>query len=314
MKQASCPLCSTKPDALVLENGMKISEDFTIVTCRICDHKYTYFLVNVSEEGIYRDERYRVIDNRNSIFDKMLSFEYNRVVGKIKKRYGSEPAVLDFGSGKGKFLSLCKEAGFRTNGVETSEPRADFARKFYHLEIDSNYYSKGKLLGAPFDVISLFHVLEHLSKPKDLFTNLIGDNLGREGLVVVEVPNIDSWQSRWAGKNWLQLDVPRHINHFSQDSIISLIESCGLHPVEISYFSSHVGLLGMLRTCLGLVGYKGDLIHSLKNEKSILLYLLIGVLLPVSTVLETVASLFHRGGIIRIYASNPHAGENNVDS
>ncbi|MEQ9377778.1 MAG: class I SAM-dependent methyltransferase [Imperialibacter sp.] len=311
MKQASCPLCSTKPDALVLENGMKISEDFTIVTCRICDHKYTYFLVNVSEEGIYRDERYRVIDNRNSIFDKMLSFEYNRVVGKIKKRYGSEPAVLDFGSGKGKFLSLCKEAGFRTNGVETSEPRADFARKFYQLEIDSSYYSKGKLLGAPFDVISLFHVLEHLNKPHDLFTNLISDNLIRGGLVVVEVPNIDSWQSKWAGKNWLQLDVPRHINHFSQDSIISLIESCGLRPVEISYFSSHVGLLGMLRTCLGLVGYKGDLIHSLKNKKNIPLYLLVGLLLPVSTVLEVVASLFQRGGIIRIYAANNSHTEGN---
>jgi SAM-dependent methyltransferase len=310
MKQASCPLCSTKPDALGLENGIKISEEFTIVTCGMCGHHYTYFVVNVSEEEIYRDERYRVIDNRNSVFDKMLSFEYRRVVGKIKQRCGSQPGVLDFGSGKGKFLSLCKEAGFTTNGVETSEPRADFARKFYDLEIDSSYYSEGKLLGAPFDVISLFHVLEHLSKPKDLFMNLIRDNLGREGLVVVEVPNIDSWQSKWAGKSWLQLDVPRHINHFNPESIISLLESCGLRRVEIGYFSSHVGLLGMLRTCLGWVGYKGDLIHSLKNNKSIPLYILIGLLLPVSIVLEMVASLFHRGGIIRIYATNnSHAEE-----
>ncbi|WP_339784490.1 class I SAM-dependent methyltransferase [uncultured Imperialibacter sp.] len=310
MKQEKCPMCENKPSRAELQNGMKISESFTIVDCDACGHRYTFFGDDVSEEEIYQDERYKVIDNRNSVFDRLLSFEYKRVVNEIVKRYHSDISVLDFGSGKGKFLSLCKAAGFSTKGVETSLPRANFARKHYHLEIDSDYYSKGTLDRAPFTAITSFHVLEHLSKPKELLANLVRDNLTPDGLVVIEVPNMDSWQSIWAGKSWLQLDVPRHINHFNKSSIISVVGAAGLRPTKISYFSFHVGLLGMLRTCLGLVGYKGDIIYTLKNKKSLPLYLLIALLLPLSTVLELIASLFGKGGIIRIYASAIAAGGN----
>ncbi|MEQ8530550.1 MAG: class I SAM-dependent methyltransferase, partial [Imperialibacter sp.] len=202
MKQETCPMCENRPVQTELLDGIEISESFTIVECGACGHRYTFFSDNVSEEEIYQDERYKVIDNRNSVFDRLLSFEYKRVVKEVNKRYHSGISVLDFGSGKGKFLSLCKAAGFSTKGVETSLPRADFARKHYDLEIDSGYYSKGTLAGAPFTVITSFHVLEHLSKPKELLANLVRDNLTPDGLVVIEVPNMDSWQSIWAGKSW----------------------------------------------------------------------------------------------------------------
>lgn len=295
-------MCGTMPGSSELQNGMNISGGFTIVECHACGHLYTYFNEEVSEEDMYQDGRYKIVDNRNSIFDKLLSFEYKRVIRKVRQPQIPQQSVLDFGSGKGKFLALCKEAGFRAKGVETSVPRAEFARKHYQLDIDSGYYSEGKLEGAPFNLITSFHVLEHLTSPKKLLLNLVSANLAPGGRVVIEVPNINSWQAKLAGKDWLQLDVPRHISHFNSQSINSLISSAGLGVVKTSYFSFHVGLLGMLRTCLGLVGYKGDIIYSLKNKKSISLYLLIALLLPIAIFLEMTASVFSKGGIVRVYA------------
>lgn len=302
MKQESCPLCKWTPGEEQISKARYVAPEYRVLSCLNCGHFFTYFEKEVSE-SIYEDERYKVVDNRESLFDKILGVEYGRVVVNIKKIMPAAKSVLDFGCGKGKFLSLCRESGLSVKGVETSKPRAEFAAQHYHLDIDSSHYDSGKIAGGPFDVITLFHVLEHLTTPGELLSQLIANNLVEGGLLVIEVPNRNSWQSKWSGSKWLQLDVPRHVSHFDTARLRKLLDSLGLRVERVTFFSIHLGFLGMLRTCLGKLGYNGDIIYSLKNEKNPGLYALIALVLPFAVLLETISCLFSKGGIVRIYAS-----------
>lgn len=299
MIQRSCPICAR--DA---EQGQKkfTSKGFEIIQCSNCEQVFTHIKEPVSTEELYEDNRYKVVDNRGSLFDKVLELEYNKVLGRIKKLVNKPISLLDFGCGKGKFLSLASNRGWVVKGVETSRSRAGFASESYGLDVDTNNYAGGKIEKAPFSVISLFHVVEHLQNPKETVMSLVQENLSDGGVLIIEVPNFDSWQSRWAGNEWLQLDVPRHISHFTRSSVLAFIQSLQLIPVKVNTFSMHVGLLGMLNTCLGFLGYKEDLIFNLKNKRSSKLYFLVLITLPVAFTLEMLSSFFGKGGIVRVYA------------
>jgi hypothetical protein len=132
--------------------------------------------------------------------------------------------------------------------------------------------------------------------------NLVKDNLENDGILVVEVPNMQSWQSRWAGKRWLHLDVPRHVTHFTPQSLSRAIKQSGCRILKEEYFSYHLGIVGMTQTIFSWFGYRGFLIGDLKQKKSLALYLKIGLVLPFAILLETVASVCKRGGVIRVYA------------
>ena len=66
---------------------------------------------------------------------------------------------------------------------------------------------------------------------------LVAGNLENEGICIFEVPNINSWQSTWAKKTWMHLDVPRHINHFTPEKFRAYLEASGLMILRTSYFS-----------------------------------------------------------------------------
>lgn len=301
MTQNNCPICG-RETKLTTQNEIYNLGDCQVIQCIDCTHIYTFFDEEISLEELYEDSRYKVVDNRDSLFDKILRLEYGKVLKMIGRLVNEPVSLLDFGCGKGKFLSLAAEKGWTVKGIETSVPRAEFAKEKYSLDVETDYYSDGEINKGPFKVISLFHVVEHLGNPKEILHNLIRHNLVKNGLLIIEVPNFNSWQSKWAGKDWLQLDVPRHINHFTTQSLQSLVFSLGLKTTKTSYFSFHVGLLGMLNTCLRLLGYKEDLIFTLKNKKNLRLYVLMALTLPFATILEILSSFVGRGGIIRLYA------------
>ena len=168
-----------------------------------------------------------------------------------------------------------------------------------------NFYKSGKLSGVPFDVITLFHVLEHLPTPKVLLENLIRDNLKDGGLLVLEVPNLNSLQAIIAGKNWLHLDIPRHLNHFTKRRLVSMLNNLNnvnVNILKIEYFSSVLGLQGMINSIFNLFGYRKSLISELKYNRKPILILGILVVLPLAFFLELFSSIVNKGAVIRIYA------------
>ncbi|HMH24179.1 MAG TPA: methyltransferase domain-containing protein [Puia sp.] len=294
-----CPLCYHESYTVVYKDVPQCP-DVDIVRCSNCGHQYTLLKKDIDMDNLYADEVYKVVENRDSIFDKILNREYRGVIGKLNTLRGRKGTLLDFGSGKGKFGSLAKEDGWQVKGVETSPERAAYSRSVYGLEIHTGFYNGGNIFHEYFDVLTLFHVLEHLPDPKPLLTELIKNNIREDGLVVIEVPNINSLQSRIIKDKWIHLDVPRHVNHFTPGRLELFLREIGLEPLKKTFYSFHLGVLGMVDTFLKLLGYKGNIIYELKNKKSKTLLVKIALLLPFAILLEWIASAMGRGSVIRM--------------
>ncbi|RZL33808.1 MAG: class I SAM-dependent methyltransferase [Pedobacter sp.] len=305
MINITCPVCinkETKSDSIVFKVVTDSNETYQIRKCQNCNHVYTYFTHDIDISAYYDEKDYTVKDTKESIFFKIQKLEYNLVLNKIKKLNPSSNTLFDFGSGKGLFLKFAKEKGYTVKGVESSVPRARYAKDHFGLEINSDYYKQGMVFGEKFDVLTMFHVLEHIHLSENLLNNLITANLKLNGTLVIEVPNFNSWQSKWAGNRWLHLDVPRHISHFTPAILKKVIADSGCVVQRESYFSLHLGIVGMVQTIFSWFGYKGFLIADLKNKKSLGLLAGLLVVLPLATILESLASLCNKGGVVRCYA------------
>ena len=295
----TCPLCKKNSNRILFDDMLNNGQGISIVKCKSCGHNYTYYEVEIDFDKLYSEGSYELQDTRKSIFYFIQKYEYTKVLASLKKM--EVKSILDFGSGKGIFLNFSKEAFFDVAGVETSKDRADYSKKFFDLNINTNFYNGGNIFNNFFDCITLFHVLEHISMPKQLIENLAKDNLSEKGVLLIEVPNFYSWQAKLAGKNWLHNDVPRHVNHFSYKSLESFLNSLGFFVIKTENFSFHLGIIGMVQSLLGLFGYKGSIIEDIKTrKKKIITFTLL--LVPIAFVLELIASLFRKGGVIRLYS------------
>jgi 2-polyprenyl-3-methyl-5-hydroxy-6-metoxy-1,4-benzoquinol methylase len=295
-----CLLCHSENVSFVYKYLPQYN-DADIMQCNDCGHQFSIVRKEINIDELYNDEIYKIVENRNSIFDRIIQREYNGVLRQLDKFSIRKGNLLDFGCGKGKFGSLARENGWKVKAVETSPDRAAYARNVYGLDVNSEFYTAGSIFNIPFDVITLFHVLEHLPKPGILLDQLIKDNLTDKGFVVIEVPNMSSWQSGIAKENWIHQDVPRHIHHFSPERLEKLLQEINLRPLKTTSFSFHLGVLGMVDSLLKQFGYKKNIIYELKNKKSRTLIVMIALLLPVAYIVERVASGFGKGGVIRMY-------------
>lgn len=294
MRQLVCPLCQTPAPVK--------TKDRDLVCCQDCKLTWLYLSLEVDQEALYQDEVYTVIDNRKSVFEKIIFREAKKVIQTLQKLSTSPiKRCLDFGSGKGQFLLQSKNMGWEGVGVETSSPRAAFAREKYGLQIHSEFYQDGKIAGGGYDVITLFHVLEHLPEPLKLLDNLCRENLQKDGILVIELPNLDSWQFGIAGRTWMHLDVPKHLTHWREELLLQHVQKLGFKHLKTQYFSVHLGVLGMLRALMGMTGYAGNIILELKNKKKLSVLVRIALILPLAFFLESLAVVFQKGGVFRVY-------------
>jgi SAM-dependent methyltransferase len=124
---------------------------------------------------------------------------------------------LDVGCGSGGALGVAAALGWDVAGVEVDEAAAKKARRF------SERVHTGDLLGAPFgagefDVITAFHVLEHVPDPVAAVRRML-EWLASDGLLIVEVPNAGGLGARLFGRAWSGLELPRHLSHFTPASL-----------------------------------------------------------------------------------------------
>ena len=131
--------------------------------------------------------------------------------------------LLDFGCGTGDFLNHMKFEGLEVFGVEPN----DMAREIASSKLSENVFeSLSSMDTFRFDCITMWHVLEHVYDPveqsKELFSLL-----NKDGIAVIAVPNYKSWDADHYAAYWAAYDVPRHLWHFSKESVTSIFESNG---------------------------------------------------------------------------------------
>jgi SAM-dependent methyltransferase len=147
-------------------------------------------------------------------------------------KYKSGGSVLDLGCSNGQFLAGLKGSNWQRYGIEMSETVAKAAAAECGGEV-----FVGDILDAPytaesFDLITCFHVFEHLYQPREVLERL-SKWLRPGGIFYTMMPNIDSAGARIFGSYWYALELPRHLFHFSPASLKMLAESAGLEEVSI---------------------------------------------------------------------------------
>jgi len=141
--------------------------------------------------------------------------------------------LLDFGCGGGFFLAEAAKQGWKTVGLEPLAGHAVYARAKFHLNIVTDVLHDDTFPPNFFDVITAFQVFEHLLSPvHDL--SLLASCLKPGGLILIEVPNIDTWGVKLL-KSKHRHFVRDHLYFFSAKTLDKLVKICGLEPLETYY-------------------------------------------------------------------------------
>ncbi len=143
--------------------------------------------------------------------------------------------LLDIGAGTGEFLKFVKKNGWEINGVEPNKRARDLAnKKEVDLKVDIDDFK-----GKTFDVITLWHVLEHLPNLEDIIIK-IEDLLKPGGTLIIAVPNYKSFDAKHYKSNWAAFDTPRHLWHFSRNSFEVLFsKDLELEKIKPMIFDSY---------------------------------------------------------------------------
>lgn len=157
------------------------------------------------------------------------------------RNYKKQGSILDFGAGTGEFLYKMKSCYWNVYGVEPNRSARELAI-LKGLELKSRLE---KLEREKYDVISLWHVLEHLPDFEEKI-QMFKNKLEEDGILVIAVPNYNSYDARYYSENWAAWDVPRHLWHFSRKGIIEKFKEHGfslLKEKPLKFDSYYVSLL-----------------------------------------------------------------------
>lgn len=154
------------------------------------------------------------------LYQLVKSYSLKKKVRLIRKLNSRAGTLLDIGAGTGDFLKEAKKKGWNITGVEPNKNARDVASK-KEIELHT---SLDNVMGQKFDVITLWHVLEHLPDLEDSLQK-IKTLLAEDGILLIAVPNFKSWDANYYKSFWAAFDVPRHLWHFSRESMRRLFSS-----------------------------------------------------------------------------------------
>lgn len=201
-------------------------------------------------------------------------------VEKILKENGN---ILDLGCGNGVFLSRLRKRALKKNskmkfyGIDIVEPKNKEKLEEFGIKILKGTIFEMKFADNMFDIIRLYHVLEHVHNPSMHFKEL-KRILKPGGILIISVPNINSLNFKIFGKNWFPLDIPRHLFDFSEETLRKYLKKFDLKIIKVRYNSSQSHFLISLDYYLSKFRKKYVAPQKLKLNNSIVLNL---VLLPI---------------------------------
>jgi SAM-dependent methyltransferase len=245
-----CTICSSMNTTVIIDDCRDYlcghAGVFEISKCTSCGHAFLSvrpYVENISryyETGYYTHNQI----NPQAINSRIKLYFFKKYIEKIKNFIAgrhlenSYPKIngkfFDYGCGSGKLMRKLSDNGWRVSGYEPDIRACNLAN--FYLP-DSSIYNDQSCIDNNnnynnFELVIMSHVLEHLYDPSFIIEKLFRFVLPG-GKLVVRVPDTNSIESKIFGKYWRGLEVPRHIQHFSEDSILKLLESIKFKNIVI---------------------------------------------------------------------------------
>lgn len=184
-----------------------------------------------------------------NVFLKIITLPLKYRINPLLPHYKKFGKVLDVGCGTGHYLFVLRELGWETYGIEMDEKSALWAKEKLALNVIAGKIEEMIFPSNYFDVITLRHTLEHLYDPSKVLKKIY-QILKLNGLVMISIPNVDSWEARIFSKWWWRWDIPRHLFHFSSKTIIKLLNKEGFRSTKIEYTPDVLGIICSLQDFL----------------------------------------------------------------
>lgn len=257
-----CPSCDSDEHALVFTSW----NGYPIRRCASCQLVFTDDREAPPPSELYPHfEQSDTAASKNvrsalSVFSKQRASFVERVTPK----HAGKPRLLDYGCGSGAFARFMVDRGYDVVGLEPfslGSPTKESSLTLLRKPFEAAREELGK-----FDVITLWHVLEHVKKPADLLREL-ASHLTEEGVLVISVPNFKSVQSELFKGAWFHLDPPRHLLHFEPETLASTLAKAGLREAADQPFLPEYGTSGWVQSVLnGVLPHKNFLFELVKDR------------------------------------------------
>ncbi len=287
-----CEVCGYENfnEFLELRDYYYSREKFKILICDKCGFKITHPKVNEKDIIKYYDTRNYISHNnkQDSLFEKVYNFikqySFKNKLRLIKKytKISEKNNLLDYGCANGDFLKFINNNNIKGFGLEINEFARQYAKNKNNLSNIFNPEYISNFENNKFSAITLWHVLEHIHN-LDLILNEFYRILNKDGIIIIAVPNTDSYDCKHYKEFWAAYDVPRHLYHFSENNIIELMNRYNFkyikkHPLIFDSF--YISLVSekytknKFKTINSiLIGLISDIYGLFKNQYSSQIYI-----------------------------------------
>ncbi|MEA4917010.1 class I SAM-dependent methyltransferase [Proteiniphilum sp.] len=234
-----CPICGSNDLQKVFDTVDHFSsqEMFPVCECLHCGFRFTNNFPSEETIGRYYDSPDYIShsDSDKGVINRLYHYFRKQMLRKKVKLVathttGDPIRLLDIGCGTGYFLQAAKEEGWSVTGIEKDEKTRKSATIRSGVTVkDENALWETE--SASFDAVTLWHVLEHLEKLNETI-HKIEEIITPEGIVVIALPNCHSYDAGFYKEHWAAYDIPRHLWHFSPETVEKLLAKHHLQVVK----------------------------------------------------------------------------------
>jgi 2-polyprenyl-3-methyl-5-hydroxy-6-metoxy-1,4-benzoquinol methylase len=270
----NCDICgATLAIALASVRDPQTKEKFRILRCPSCGLGHTS--PQPADLGPYYGAQYH--GGRHGVTDRMCMA---RRLGFLRDLGRTRGRLLDFGCGDGSFLLAAHEAGFTGEGIEMNPlpARARGVRVHEQLDALAAHHTNGTngtngtsdasgTSLAQFDLITLWHSLEHVRSPKQVIVDVV-KHLAPGGDLIIAVPNWGGMQARLFGAHWFHLDVPRHLFHFTPQTMSTLLRDVGFAATKTWHMEAELDLFGWTQSALNMVQSEPNVLFDVVTKRN----------------------------------------------
>lgn len=243
----SCVGCGHTLDRMLYVGTDYLSQRrFPVLACARCG------LIQTAEDGDgdAPDCYTEYYGKRQSAFEPVTNWlRRRRLLRNV--RANTPGTILDVGCGRGGFLVAMRDAGWCAAGVERPIPVYQALWRTRGLQVSTRDWDQSEYPDASFDVVTFWHVFEHLPSPHHAIERA-SKALKRDGTLVIAVPNITGVQARLFKARWFHLDVPRHLVHYSIESLRTLLQQHALVVTSVNHYSFEYDTFGAIQSALNV--------------------------------------------------------------